>query len=160
MTRKYEIRDYKQEDIPTLVEGIGDYLSGETYAEGNTAFKGLAYDHEKMYKTLNEHLSNVDFFCKLIIADEEIVGGLCAYVATPIFSSDRFAYDQLLYVLPKFKDNTAVIRLIQSYTEWAKSRKVKQCYLRTSTLYKETGFTKLCQRLGFSHYETGFAKEI
>lgn len=160
MTKSLLIRRYNQDDIEQCIVNIGQYMSGETYSDGNDHFKGLDFDREKMYKELKKHLNDVNFFCNLIVADGEIVGGLCAYVASPIFSSDTFAYDQFIYVVPSFKHPTAILRLIKSYIEWAENRKVKQCYLRTSTLYKETGFTKLCQRLGFSHYETGFAKEM
>jgi hypothetical protein len=158
MTQNIIIRRYKKNDVDFCIKRIEQYLENPMY--GNTHYKGLDFSKEKMYKHLTNHLFNDDFFCNLIIADEEIVGGLCAYIASPIFSEDCFAYDQLLYVVPTFKHRTATIRLIQSYIQWAQERKAKQCFLRTSTLYKEEGFTKLCQRLGFARFETGFAKDF
>lgn len=154
------IRRYREGDIPTCISHIQNYLEGNTYTEGNDHYKGLDFSTSKMYKVLIDNLADVRFFCNLIIADENVVGGLCAYVAEPIFSNRTFAYDQFLYVVPEFKNYKAVFRLIKSYTDWAKRRDVAQCYLRTSTLYRSDSFAKLCKRLGFEKYEIGFAKGI
>lgn len=160
MNKKLVLRRYKEEDIKQCIVHVKRYTNGEIYSEGNSHYKGLDFDEEKMYKVLSSHVNDVNFFCDIIVADTEIVGGLCAYVATPIFSSETFAYDQFFCVSPDIKHSTAALRLIKSYIKWSERRKVKQCYLRTSTLYNETGFTKLCKKLGFEHYETGFAKEM
>lgn len=158
MKSKVVIRRYTEKDIKRCVAGVAEYIRDGKY--GNDYYKGLAFDVDKLRRVLEIHIDDVNFFCNIIVKDDEPVGGMCAYVATPIFSSERFAYDQFLYVLPTFKHLTAVPRLVKSYIAWSKRRNVRFCYLRTSTLYRADSFAKLCKRLGFNHYETGFAMEV
>lgn len=154
------IRQYIRKDIEELLDEVGAYVKDETYnQETQDYFKGLDFSREKLYNFFIQHLHDKDVFVNLIFEDEKIVGGLCAYIASPIFSTTTYAYDQLLYVKPGFSHPTAIITVIKRYEKWAKARGASVCYLRTSTLYRLEEFTKLCNKLGYKHFETGFAKE-
>lgn len=155
------IRRYNQQDIEPCLDHIENFLTEDRGKENYVNhYKAIDFDRQKMHNILNRRHNDIDFFCNLIFADEEIVGGLCAFVAEPIYSSDRIAYDQLVYVTPTFRNVKAVIRLLQTYIEWAQRRSVVECRLTSSTGFNQQGFTKLCQRMGFTQFEVGFVRRF
>lgn len=155
------IRRYKKEDISKCLYHIEQFLNENRGDESYTNhYKDIDFNYEKMHNILTKRINDIDFFCNLIFDGNEIVGGLCAEVAEPIFSSERIAYDQLFYVTPSFHNGKAVIRLFQTYIEWAKRRNVVECRMCSSTGYNQEGFTKLCQHMGFTQFEVGFARRF
>jgi hypothetical protein len=155
------IRRYREQDIPQILSYVQECLIEDRGdKEYTNHYKDVDFDRQKVHNTFIHRINDPDFFCNLIFADEDIVGGLCAYVAEPFFSSDRIAYDQLLYITPTFHNVKAVIRLFKSYIEWAERRNTIECRMCSSTGYNQEGFTKLCQRMGFTQFEVGFARRF
>lgn len=155
------IKRYTAQDIQQCIISVEKFLTEDRTQNGyENHYKKLDIDKQKMYNLLYSKLSDPDFFCMLVFEDSEIVGGLCAYIAQPIFSSDRIAYDQLFYMQPDFKNLKAVVRLLSKYVEWAKERGAIECRMCSSTGYNQQGFTKLCNRYGFKQFEIGFVKEF
>jgi hypothetical protein len=94
------------------------------------------------------------------LKDENIVGGLCAELSTPVYSSDLIAYDQILYTVPDFNNVKALIALIKSYVKWAENIGAVEARLCSTTGYKQDGFTKLCNRFGFEQFGIDFARRF
>lgn len=158
---KIVIRRYRQEDIVPMIERVEDFLNENRGVEGyENHYKHIDFDKQKVYNTLESRINDPDFFASLIFCDEEIVGGLCAYIASPFYSSDRIAYDQIFYITPTFLSVKAVIRLLQTYTKWAQQRNAVECRMCSSTGFKQEAFTKLCQLNGFKQFEVGFARRF
>ena len=161
MIKVFTIRRYKQSDIETIIQHVKNFLSenrgDETYTNH---FKSIDFDEARLYKKLNDNVYNVEFFLNIIEVNEEIVGGLCATVAQPIYSNQTIAYDQLLYTTPHYNVVRAVTELINSYVEWSKRRGVFECRLCSSTGFKQDGFSILMKRAKFQQFEIGFAKRF
>lgn len=155
------IRRYVEEDIAQCIVSVQDFFENnrgdETYSNDQNH---IDFSTEKLYKVLKSNVDNLDFFLNVITDNEKIVGGLCAFIGSPIFTDDRIAYDQILYTAVDFNNLKAVTRLISSYVEWAKRRGVKECRLCNSTGFNQRGFTTLCKRNGFKQFEVGFAKRF
>ena len=155
------IRRYTVQDIDKIITLIEDFLQedrGDVSYENH--YKSIDFDKQKVYSTLINRHNDPDFFCHVVLCDQEIVGGFCAYIAQPFFTTDRIAYDQLLYITPTFVNVRAVIRLIQKYVEWASQRNVVECRLCSSTGYNQEAFTKLCKYTGFKSFEIGFVRRF
>lgn len=153
------IKRYTIEDIDKIIHYAKEFVSNDRgKSDYECHFKNVDIDEEKVYNIFINRINDVDFFCNLIFYDQEIVGGLCADVAQPFFSSKRIAYDNFLYVTPTFVNVRAVTRLIQTYIDWAAQRDVVECRLCSSTGFNQKAFTKLCQLKGFKQFEIGFAK--
>jgi len=158
---KVVIKRYRIEDIEGILDHIHNFLVEDRGQEGyENHYKNIDFDRSKVYNTLINRVNDIDFFCNLIFLDQDIVGGLCAYVAEPFFSSERIAYDQIFYVTPTFANVPAVIRLLRTYVEWAEQRNVVECRMCSSTGYNQEAFTKLCQLNGFTKFEVGFARRF
>ena len=154
------LRRYKKEDIEQCIVQTQAFLIEQRKGKYQNHYKELDLDTEKMYNGLVSRLNDPDFFLNIITADKEIVGGLCGYIASPMFSNHRIAYDQMFYITPKFKNLKAVMKLIQSYIYWAEQRDAVECRLCSSTGFNQQGFTKLCQRNNFTQFEVGFVRKF
>lgn len=154
------IRRFKESDLEHALDVLQNFFDEDRGIDYENHHKAIALDRKKMYNKLVLHLKDPDFFCSFIFQDEKIVGGLCASIDSPIYSSERIAYDHLFYVSPEFKHIPAVIRLLKEYMKWAERRNVLECHLCSSTLYKQDAFTKLCKKMGFNQFEIGFARRF
>lgn len=158
---KISIRRYTLEDIPRMLDLVEAFFNENRNSEEYTNhYKAIDFDRKKVYSILESRINDPDFFANLIYLDEEVVGGLCAYIATPFYSSDRIAYDQIFYITPTFTNVSAVIRLLRIYVKWAEQRKAVECRMCSSTKYKPEAFTKLCKLTGFEQFEIGFARRF
>lgn len=158
---KIIIRRYKLQDIVTIVELIDRFLL-ESRGKNNESnhYKDIDMDKDKVYTLLNRQIKNQDFFLNVVIKDDEIVGGLCAFIAEPIFSSQRIAYDQIFYMVPEYSNLRCTLKLFKTYINWAKEREAIECRMCSSTKINQQGFTKLCTKMGFEQFEVGFARRF
>lgn len=158
---KIVLRNYDAQDISAMIELTAQFLSEDRGSEGYVNhFKALDFNPKKLQDALNRGLNNPHFFCSLITEDEEIVGGLCATIGAPFYSSDLIAYDEIFYIRPDFTNLKAVFRLVGRYVNWARDTGAVECRLCSSTGFNQHGFTILCKRLGFSQFEIGFMRKL
>ena len=155
------IRRAQFADIRFCVDILAKFFEED---RGDTSYKNkqgnATYNKEKLYKYLLANVKNEDFLLNLLIQDNKIIGGVCAYIASPIYSYDRIAYDQILYISPEHANLKYLFRLIKTYMTWAKQKEVIEVRLCTSTGYNIEGFTKLCLKFGLEPFELGFSKGL
>lgn len=156
----FTIRRYKAEDIPAILNLVEDFFNENRGKEYVNNFSTIDFSRHKVYNELTSNLNNIEFFTNLIIVDGEVMGGLCAITATPFYSYQKIAYDQLLYVTPRYNDVRALKELIKSYVDWAQRRGVHHCRLASSTGWNTRGFAALCKRAGFIENETGYMRKF
>jgi hypothetical protein len=154
------LRRYKRTDIPAMIAMVQASLIENRSQAFDHHYKGLDFDAEKVYKVLDRNVHNKDFFCLLLVQSEEIVGGLAAEIAEPMFSSSRIAFDHFLYIHPDHTNLRAVVRMIKNYICWAEDNNAAECRLCSSIGYNHEGFTKLCKYLKFNQFEIGFARRF
>lgn len=153
----FTIRRLRKEEIPEVIEKIEAYLKDEAHPN---YYKDIDIDKEKLYKIVSSRLNDPLFFACVIISDNEIVGGMCAEIAAPIFSSDLIAFDQIIYTLPRYNVVKAILKLILHYHQWAKDRGAVEARLCTASGYKAEKFAKLAERCGFTQFEVGFSRRL
>lgn len=156
----FTIRRYNHDDISQVLAHLQQFFVENRGKDYQNLFSSIDYSHDKTYKMLKSNVSNIEFFLNLIDVDGEVVGGLCAIIAEPLYSYQKIAYDQVLYVTPRYNNVRAVSKLIQSYVEWAGRRGVHHCRLASSTGYQTEAFALLCKRNGFIENEIGFMKRF
>ena len=156
----FTIRRYNLDDIPQMINHVSNFLTENRGKDYQNHFASIDFAPDKLYEVLKSNVNNIEFFTNLIIADGEVVGGLCAIVAAPIYSNQKIAYDQLLYVTPRYNVVRAVRELIKSYVEWAERRGVHHCRLASSTGFNTKAFGMLCKRSGFIENETGYMRKF
>lgn len=159
MKQSIVIKRYIKKDIPEMIKLVEDFFYKSRQQHINH-YNYIDFDSEKLYKLLEREENNIEFFCNLIVSDNEIVGGLCAIVESPIYSNQRIAYDQIFYIKPEFVNIRATIELINSYVEWAKRRQVIECRLSSTTGFKIEAFTKLCNKNGFDLIGNNLVRKI
>jgi hypothetical protein len=158
---KIILRRYQEKDIRDCVKKIQQFLTEDRGEESYTNhYKNFHFDVKKTERMLKRGLYNSKFFCHLIIKDEEIVGGLCANIGELSCFSDAVAYDELLYIVPEFKNLKALFKLIEEYCFWAQECGAIEARLCSSTGFNQEGFTKLCNKLNFHQFEIGFARRF
>jgi hypothetical protein len=161
MAYSFKIRPYRAVDIPIILDGIEEFLTEERETGEFNHYKNIDFDKDKMYRILESQVSNrKSFFVNLIVRDGMPVGGLCAQAAEYIFSQEKVAFDNLLFLRKEHANLKATIMLIESYCEWAELVGAREVLLRTSTGYKHKAFGKLLTRQGFTQFEAGYSKEI
>lgn len=154
------IHRYNAQYIPKMVKAVQNFVN-EKHNGHQNHYKGIDIDTKKLYAYLSSKINDTDFFCDIITNDDdEVLGGLCAVLVTPIYSSNKIAYDQIFYIHPKQANVKAIIRLLKRYTAWAKANGAFECRLCTTTGYKQEAFTKLCKRFKFQQIGTDYARRF
>jgi hypothetical protein len=118
--------------------------------------KRLDYAPEKVYNMLIRRVNDPTYFCHVLMDGDEVVGGMSGGIMSPFYTTDRIAYDEILYLKPERTHATLVIRLVKTYLKWAKDSGAIEVRLCNSTGQNFEGFSKLCNRLGMTQFEIGF----
>lgn len=148
-----ELRRYRLEDIPQIVEIVREHLK-------LTAFAKVVYSDKKMTDLLTGNVRNTQFFTTVAVEDGKIIGGLGASISSYIFSYEAIAQDYFFYIAPEKRNLKLATELVAAYTDWAKERKVKRVQLSNSMGVNVKTFPKLAERLGFKQTGTIHVKEI
>lgn len=156
----FTIRRYSVEDIEAILNHLEQFFNENRGQDYENHYKHIDFDREKLYNHLKMNVNNVRFFLNVIEVDEEIVGGLCASVMRPFYSSDLIAYDQIIYTVPSYNVVSAVQELIKSYIRWSERRGAVECRLCSTTGFKERAFAALAKRNKFVPIGTDYARRL
>lgn len=151
----YQIRKFTAEDIKPMID-----LGEKMYKEG--AYNGLSYSKEKCQK-LGEYILNNEHKTAGWVAtqDGQIIGMMLVQLTSYFFSDDKMASDLLLYVDPnKRKSLRVAIRLINTATDWAKSKGAKEFRPGSSVGVETQRVEKLYNFMKFETIGNVFRKEL
>jgi GNAT superfamily N-acetyltransferase len=138
------IRPANVEDIDKLTE-----LGARMHAESAYAF--LAYDAEKVRRTIASYIDDPETYCVLAAQQEQsIVGMLGAYLIDYFFCDEKLACDVVVYVDAGFRGSSAATRLIRAFREWAAARGAREICLGISTGIDVERTGAFYERLGFA----------
>lgn len=121
-------------------------LSHKMHAE--SSFKDIGFNDSKVFNLVQDS----DVFLALYKRDDKYIGFMLAGISTYFFGDETSSYDMALFVDPEYRGGFAVVRLVQSYEDWARSKNVSEIYLsqftgvdidKTSKLYSKLGYTQL-----------------
>lgn len=151
----FNVRRYTEDDIPKLVEYIGDFL------KESPNYRGLSYDPVKMGRFLSNNTPNQLFCCNLAVDnDGEILAGICAKAELFVFSNDVQIADLILYHRPIHRSVRCIDALIQSYAEWARLRHPDRVLIGATTGIPGESFGKLVNRHGFREIGRVYALDL
>lgn len=148
MIRRYELGD---------IELMLDSLEGDLKT---TIYRDIKFSREKLGDVLRGNVGNSQFFGNLVVENDQVIGGLVATVACPLFSYEAIAYDHFFYVQPSHRSIGAATALVASYVAWAKERKVRRVTLSNSMGRYIKEYASLATRLGFEQVGTIHSMEI
>lgn len=119
----------------------------ETYMAEVNEMKKHTIHIETLMKNLAGSIVSEDGFLKVMVIDNEIVGGMWGCIAAMPWSNLRFAQDFILFVKKEHRGKG--MRLINSWVKWSKESGATEVALSTASgldtervcaLYKRHGF--------------------
>ena len=155
---KLTIRHYRRGDIAYLVEQMVTIIPSLPH------YKGIQVSKPRLTYLLEQNMNPQSGFAAWVLTDNEDTpqGGVAAYCAPALFSTDLVANDVFLYIDPAHRSLVNVDLLISTYVQWARSR-VAKLIKATETAgevvvnKKQAAFDKLLarhkfQRIGSMYY--------
>ncbi len=121
-------------------------LSHKMHSE--SSFKDIHFSDSKVATLIEDP----DVFLALYKRDGKYIGFMLAGISTYFFGDETSSYDMALFVDPAHRGGFAVVRLVQAYEDWARSKNVSEIYLsqftgvdieKTAKLYSKLGYTQL-----------------
>jgi GNAT superfamily N-acetyltransferase len=92
--------------------------------------------------------------------DDVVVGMAAAFVVEHFFSTDRYAADLVVYVLPEFRGSTTAMRLVRAVESWAAVQGAKEIVLGVSTEIETDRTTALYEHLGYRESGRSLIKHV
>ena len=155
MERAIRIREYELEDVKEIVE-LGELM----HKEG--AYNFLPYAKSKLYE-LGKKFKQTDYGNAWIAINEEnkIIGMYVAFITEYFFCYEKIAQDFLLYVDPKYRNNSKIaIKLIKMAEEWAKEKGAKEFCPASSMAIASDKVEKLYNFMKFETVGNLFKKRL
>jgi GNAT superfamily N-acetyltransferase len=107
------IRRAELSDVEHLV-----LLAAEMHEESRYSI--LTFDAKKMANFFIWAIQTDDNLVLVAETNGEIIGAFIGYVVEHVCSHDKIAGDYALYISPSHRGSTAGMRLLKSFTEWAR----------------------------------------
>lgn len=146
------IRLAKADDLPVLSS-----LLEELYTQSPHSL--IPYDSLRVQENILLALQKplVDRVALVAFHNDELVGLLFASCQLPLFSSNRVAIEEGLYLKPSARKTKLGDGLLKCYEEWAKEVAKVDCVCYSSAGY-DPRFDKMMHRKGYTTLETGYIK--
>lgn len=118
MIKKCVLRRYTLQDIPKIVEIIARVIPLLPN------YKGATVDETFTRYQLQNNVNNDCFFIMLLCDAEtdEIVGGISAWAAPIMFSTQVAVMDRFLYIKDEYRSMPNATALIRSFVKWGQAR--------------------------------------
>lgn len=138
------IRPYAATDLDRVLE-----LGAMMHAESRYA--ALDFDPDKLVDLSDAVMTNPAYLCLVAEEDGDVVGLIVGYVMPHWFGNDLTSGDLAVYVAPEHRKGMIGVKLVKAYTEWTRSKGVKEPMLgvsagitpeRIGALYKRLGYTE------------------
>jgi GNAT superfamily N-acetyltransferase len=84
----------------------------------------------------------------------DVVGGFVGRIASDWFCDTRIAFDDALFVMPKYRKTRAAYLLVRAFIEWAKEMRVDRIQCGTTTGIEESACIRLYKHFGLTHFGT------
>ncbi|MEE8208750.1 MAG: GNAT family N-acetyltransferase [Nitrosomonadaceae bacterium] len=106
-------------------------------------YKRFPIKKEKLFAFINNMISSDTSLVMLATEEKGIIGIFIANISSMYFSDCTVASDYYFYVSPKHRKNGVGTKLLDSYINWAKEKKVNDIALSTSTGISDEAIKKL-----------------
>lgn len=101
------------EDVPAIV-ALGELMHAES-----PHFAGLAWDADKVARTVAHLIDSPRGFVQVVEREGQIVGGVMALAVEHWSSSDLTACDLAVFIHPERRGGMLAARLLTAYRQWA-----------------------------------------
>ena len=146
------IRKFERRDIPLMAR------LGRQYWETSN-FKTLNFSIKKCQALGEIMLTDERYFAVVAEEEGEIRGMFMGYLSEWPYGDEWIATDLLVYIDPKHRGGTAVVRMIREFERWAKKSGVNQIRPGTSVGNKKQ-LLSFYRRLGYKNVGYSFLKEV
>jgi GNAT superfamily N-acetyltransferase len=138
---------------PFSVDRLKEVLSLCIAMQKEGDFSSVPFDIEVAANSIvNLVINNPNGFGMLALDDDgHPVGMISGSVNPYLFSRGSVASDFAWYVKPEFRGSRISLRLLKSFTEWAKERGADNLYMGVSTNVTADRTGEVLKRRGFEH---------
>jgi GNAT superfamily N-acetyltransferase len=137
-----KIRAYEQRDFPDLL-----LLGADMHSESDFAPFQFSPAHVRQLEQIV--LTSSDRFCFVAETDEGIAGTFVGGVSEFFFGPDKFGFDYLLYIRPKWRGSSAAYRLMLAAMTFCRNAGAKQLRFGVSTGINPEDADRFYRKLGF-----------
>ena len=154
MERTIEFKEYELEDVEQMVE-----LGAKMHKEG--AYNFLPYSKVKT-RELGKKFKDWQYGNMWVAeSDGKIIGMYIAFITEYFFCYEKICQDFLLYVDPKYRNNSKIaIKLIKMAEEWAKEKGAKEFCPASSMALSSDKVEKLYNFMKFETVGHLFKKRL
>lgn len=105
---------------------------------------------DKIIRDLDRDLRN----CFLCYKGHELIGYAYASVDEFIFSTQKFAHVEMIYVVPEYRGSRAYLKLMKAYEEWARLRGCVEFWAGVAIPDRERAdkISNTLEKVGYSRY--------
>lgn len=142
------IRPFEITDLPVMID-LGSVMHRES------AYRDLDYSKDKLLALGTEAIENPDTYYAVIAEDGEFIQGMfCGFLMEHFFGRDKLAADLLVYVHPKYRGGTLLVRMLKAFEKWAVENGAKEMRMGITTELHQERTGKLYDKLGFPQIGT------
>lgn len=159
-SKQWQIREPHPTEITELIDVVLRFFNEQRVEGLHNRYFGIDIDTEKVYNWIKVSELDPCRFTRVVIADGKIVGGIAGHISEYVFSKEKLAADQLIYLDPAYSNTRAVFALIDAFVGWAQEQGAREVMLSTSSGFKMDKFGKLVGRKGFKLSAQGYVRRL
>ena len=137
------ILEASHQDIPILIK-MGAALTNES-----PTFKQRGFNPDKAAQHF-KWLLDGNGVIFIAVQDGQIVGGFAGGITTDWQSDHKLAFDYVMYVMPKHRDDGVAKELVKTFILWAKEMGADRINCGTATMVNTKQCVALYESLGFT----------
>jgi len=140
------------EDVPAIVD-----LGRRFHAESH--YRAVPYDDAWTRRTMTNYASgHPEAFLRVAYEGDTLIGFFAGRLGAVIFSPEKAAIQDLLYVAPEARNGRAGLRMLAQFLDWAAAHDPAFIDFTQSTGIKPAGFDALMARHGFENQGTVYRR--
>lgn len=134
-------------------------LARAMHAESVT-HREMDFSEPRIRMLLTMHKHNPDFFIRLAVQGEEVLGFFFGRLVDTYYSEKRIAEDNAWFVVPRKRGSYAAVLLLGAFEQWVKKHGVNRVKLGQTTGVDIEKTSALFTRLGYRMTGINTVKEL
>ena len=147
------IRAITKDDIDFCI-ALGQDMHNES------VYNTISFEPKSLIHLANNVINDPDWFGAVAVKDDVIIGMMIGFVTEYWFSSEKFAADLCVYIVPEYRGSSAALRLMNLYTKWAVSKPIREIRIGETTRVNPEATAKFYKKLGFVEGGTLFVRPV
>ncbi|MEF9956668.1 MAG: GNAT family N-acetyltransferase [Acinetobacter sp.] len=142
-----KIRAATLSDVPAMVE------LGSVFIKEAPNYKNRPFMAEKVAEHFT-YLIKGGGVVFIVEHKKQIIGGFVGRIGGDWFNDIKIAFDDVLYVVPEYRNSQVAQMLIQAFVGWAAAMGASRIQCGTTTGVESQSCIRLYEQFGFTQYGT------